>query len=202
MVSKQRSWGGVGIAILVWGGLFALGPVLQAEEGKSTAQASSAASNQVEVASFAQVQDWVAKQRGKVVIVDYWSSWCVPCLKELPELVHLQQEISKNPALAGKVVFATVDVDFAGTAGEKPEDHRETVVGILQKNKVVARNFISSDPDTVVFDKLRVASVPTLHVFDKNGKLQQKFDNESETFGKDGFSILKHVRPLVLELVK
>jgi thiol-disulfide isomerase/thioredoxin len=157
---------------------------------------SSPPSIQIEIASFKQIQDAIAKHKGKVVVVDYWSSYCSPCIKELPELVQLHKE------MGDKIVCVTVDVDFAGVEGEKPEEHQENVVGILTRNQVSVKNFISSDADTAVFEKLRVASVPVLHVFAPSGQLHQRFDNENGTFGKEGFSILKHVKPVVLELLK
>jgi thiol-disulfide isomerase/thioredoxin len=150
----------------------------------------------LEIASFAQIQEAVAKHKGKVVVVDYWSSWCSPCLKELPEFVQLHKE------LGDKIVCITVDVDFAGAEDEKPQQHHDNVLGILTKNQATMRNFISSDPDLTVFDKLRVASVPALHVFDPAGKLHQRFDNENGTFGDEGFSVLKHVKPVVAALLK
>lgn len=160
------------------------------------AKKSAAPTTTVEVASFAQIQDVIAKNKGKVVVVDYWSSWCVPCVKELPEFVQLHKE------LGDKIICITVDVDFAGIEGEKPEDHRANVLGILTKNKVVMKNFISSDPDMTVYDKLRIASVPAMHVFDKAGKLHKRFDNESGAYGEEGYSVLKHVKPVVAELLK
>jgi thiol-disulfide isomerase/thioredoxin len=150
----------------------------------------------VEIASFDQIQKAIAKYQGKVVVVDYWSTWCPPCVKELPELVQLHKE------LGDKIVCLTVDVDFAGVDGEKPEQHQENVLGVLTKHQAVMRNFISSDPDLAVFEKLKVGSVPALHVFDRTGKLHKRFDNENEAFGNDGFSIIKHVKPVVLELLK
>ncbi len=165
-------------------------------EKKSAGKKPTPPAVQVEVASFAQIQNAIAKHQGKVVVVDYWSSWCAPCLKELPEMVQLHKD------LGDKIVCLTVDVDFAGIEGEKPEQHRENVLGILTKNQATMRNFISSDPDLAVFDKLRVASVPALHVFDRAGKLHQRFDNENGAFGDAGFSIIKHVKPVVLELLK
>jgi thiol-disulfide isomerase/thioredoxin len=163
------------------------------EDAKPTKPA--AATVQVEVASFAEIQKVVAKHQGKVVVVDYWSSWCAPCLKELPEFVQLHKE------LGNKIVCLTVDVDFAGAEGEKPEQHRDNVLGILTKNQATMRNFIVSDPDIAVFEKLRVGSVPVLHVFDRTGKLHQRFDNETGAFAKEGFSVIKHVKPVVLELL-
>jgi hypothetical protein len=53
-----------------------------------------------------------------------------------------------------------------------------------------------------VFEKLKVGSVPVLHVFDREGKLNKSFDNEKGNYGNDGYSILKHVQPVVMELLK
>ena len=38
---------------------------------------------------FAQV---VAKQKGKVVLVNFWATWCVPCRQEFPDLVRLEKD--------------------------------------------------------------------------------------------------------------
>src|SRR5687768_1173751 len=54
-------------------------------DSTASGKKSTPAEVKVEVASFAQVQSEVAKHKGKVVVVDYWSSWCPPCVKELPE---------------------------------------------------------------------------------------------------------------------
>lgn len=167
-----------------------------AEDKKAAPAVASSGGVAVEIASWDQIQQAIARNQGKVVVVDYWSSWCVPCVKELPELVQLSKQFGQ------RIVCITVDVDFAGTAGEKPEDHRENVLGILQKNQVAMKNFIASEPDTVIFDKLRVASVPALHVIDQTGKIHKRFDNEDGAFGDHGFSILKDVRPVVVQLLK
>ena len=33
-------------------------------------------------------------QRGKVVVLNLWATWCAPCLREIPDLVHLEQELA------------------------------------------------------------------------------------------------------------
>lgn len=43
--------------------------------------------------------------RGTVVVIDFWASWCEPCMRELPELDRLQREF------AGKVVVLPVSID-------------------------------------------------------------------------------------------
>ena len=37
--------------------------------------------------------------RGKWVVVNYWATWCPPCLEEIPELVHFHEEHKDNKAV-------------------------------------------------------------------------------------------------------
>lgn len=49
----------------------------------------------------------IANQTGKVVFVNFWATWCPPCIAELPSIDKLYQQFRNNEA----VVFAIVDVD-------------------------------------------------------------------------------------------
>src|SRR5690606_18724080 len=48
-----------------------------------------------------------ANQSGKVVFINFWATWCPPCIAEMPSIKKLYQQFKDNEA----VVFLLVDVD-------------------------------------------------------------------------------------------
>ncbi len=61
----------------------------------------------------------VGSFRGRVLLVNFWATWCGPCLRELPELVHLSRDV--GPERLAVVGVAVHDPDSAGV-GSTVED--------------------------------------------------------------------------------
>ncbi len=99
--------------------------------------------------------------RGKVVLVDFWASWCPPCRKTLPQLGHLRV---RNPALA--VLAISVDED-RGKALDflRP---RDTAMVFLHDSKRSA----AADYD--------LGGMPSLYLVDKKGALRFRHDGYTE----------------------
>jgi len=48
----------------------------------------------------------LADYRGRLVLLNFWGSWCAPCLREIPELIRVQRELEK---IGGTIIGPAVD---------------------------------------------------------------------------------------------
>jgi hypothetical protein len=114
-------------------------------------------------------------------------------LAELPALVQLHQQ---NPET---VVAMTMNVDFDGS--DSPENLREEVTKKLQSLQANFLTVISSDSNETLYEKLKLAAVPAVLVYDQTGQLRKRFDNDAQEYGADGFTYEEHIAPLVKALL-
>ena len=91
--------------------------------------------------------------RGKVVLVNFWATWCQPCRKEMPDLDALYQRFKDQ----GGVILGISDED----AGK--------VKQLLAERSVAYP--ILLDPGRKVNDLFRIDGIPKSFLYDRNGKL-------------------------------
>lgn len=145
------------------------------ETSATTVAASDTHSADKEVAlqlkNFDELQQLIAAKKGKIVVVDVWSTYCEPCMKEFPGLVDLHKKHGPE-----KVACISVCANFAGLG--KPEDEIAEPLQFLKDQGATFDNVLSTDPDTKLYERLKIASVPTIFVYDRDGKLVKTFDGE------------------------
>jgi peroxiredoxin len=97
---------------------------------------------------------WTLKeQRGKVVVLNFWATWCPPCRKEMPDLESLYQQFKEQ----GLVILAISD-----------EDARKVRPFIAQQKVTYP---ILLDPGRKVNELFQIEGIPKTFVYDRNGKL-------------------------------
>ena len=100
----------------------------------------------------------LSELRGQVVVLNFWATWCAPCVEEMPSLVQLQQRF-KNKGLT--VVGISIDVD--GNAYHK----------FLKDYKV---DFLTvRDPDQKTSNLYGSFKWPETYIIDRNGIVRRKF---------------------------
>lgn len=90
----------------------------------------------------------LAQLRGQVVVLNFWASWCAPCLQELPSLNAMQRELPEV-----HVVGVSIDDDttaYAGFISRHPSAF-VTVQDAAQKSNALYGTF--RPPETYVIDK-------------------------------------------------
>ncbi len=115
----------------------------------------------------------IAANKGKVVVVDCWATWCVPCRKAFPETVKL----SKAYADKGVVVMSlSFDEPVKGQVPDKVKE-------FLVKQDAQFENMLSSldisEDGAEAFD-IAEGSLPHFKLYGKDGKLFQKFGSGKE----------------------
>jgi thiol-disulfide isomerase/thioredoxin len=138
----------------------------------------------VQVVKYDGLSALFRQQRGKVVVVDFWADFCIPCKREFPKLVALHNQHAK----AG-LVAVSVSLDDLGEDGAK-----DKVLKFLQKQQATLTNVILDEKPEVWQAKLKIDGPPLVMVFNRKGELEQKFVDKDVDYAAIG--------KLVAELLK
>jgi peroxiredoxin len=94
--------------------------------------------------------------RDKILIVNFWATWCPPCLEEMPTLIDFQKQYSAN------------GVQVIGVA----VDNLEQVKSFIADHGINFPVMIGSDDAIALAQQMgnRIAVLPYTAIFDKNGK--------------------------------
>ena len=107
----------------------------------------------------------VAKHRGQVVLLDFWATWCGPCLELFPHTSELQRRFGDR----GLTVI-TVSLD--------DPDNEPAVRKFLAGSKATAENYLSPygvGPAAFEAFGIEDGALPHVRVYDRQGKLRRTF---------------------------
>ena len=109
----------------------------------------------IEIFSIKDIYDnetTISNSENKILLFNFWATWCAPCIKEIPELIELKERF-KNSL---EVYFVSVDFNV-----------KKTVPKFLKKNKL--ENLpIFNDEKLKISNKFGVKVMPTTVIINKN----------------------------------
>ncbi|MGV3685029.1 MAG: TlpA family protein disulfide reductase [Daejeonella sp.] len=113
----------------------------------------------------------LSELKGKVVFINFWATWCPPCIAEMPSINKLNQKFKDK----SNVVFLMVDMDADMKKSQK----------FMQKNEYDLNVYA---PASQISPAYFAGALPTTLVFDKSGKLVFKHEGGADygnaEFGK------------------
>ena len=107
------------------------------------------------------------QHRGQVVLVDFWATWCEPCLKLFPHTADLQRRL-RGRGLA--VITVSLDDPADGQSVRK----------FLDQGGAVTENFLSSygvGPEAMTAFGIADGALPHVRIYDAEGKLRRTFSS-------------------------
>ncbi len=116
------------------------------------------------------------KWKGRVVLLNLWATWCLPCRKEMPDLAELQK---KYGGADFEVVAISVDRKGAEAAGR-----------FLVETKATDLN-LYIDQSTKVLGKVRAVGLPTTILIDRKGKEVGRLLGPATWSGADAVRLIK-----------
>jgi thiol-disulfide isomerase/thioredoxin len=115
------------------------------------------------ISTIEEMQQIKDTNKDKVMLINFWATWCKPCVKEFPELVKLYNNYKDK---GFELIFISVDV---------PEDIESKVIPFLKKQGV---DFVSyynkfDKPEELInyIDKNWEGAIPSTYIYDKEGNL-------------------------------
>ena len=146
------------------------------------------------IVSYDEILERIAANRGKVVVMDAWSTSCQPCIKEFHNLVELHKKYGPD-----KLACMSLSFDYEGLG--KPEEQVDTVLGFLRSQGATFENLMSNEESDALYRKFKLAAIPAVFVYDRTGELRKRFDNQKAMSPAEQFTY-EQVGQLVAELLK
>jgi thiol-disulfide isomerase/thioredoxin len=122
----------------------------------------------------------IAGYKGKVLLVNFWATWCPPCVKEMPSMQRLQDKMAGKP-------FETLAVNMG--------EGKEEITSFLQKHPVMKENPLTFpillDSDSAILKSWKIFAFPTTFLINKNGEIKYGLFGGLEWDGPEAVEIVE-----------
>lgn len=116
----------------------------------------------------------LAGYKGKVVLVNFWTTWCPPCREEMPSMQRLKEKMAGRP-------FVMLGVN----SGES-SDELDVFLTFVKVDFTLLL-----DPDSAVTKRWKVFGLPTSFLVDRQGKVRYSLTGSTEWDGKEATALIE-----------
>ncbi len=110
------------------------------------------------IGEITSLEELIRANTGKVIYVDFWASWCAPCIKEIPYSKQLQKDLaSKN------IVYVYLSSDRTDKLWQKALQKHELIEGLNYR--------IDNAGYSTKMQELNIPSIPRYMIYDTKGQL-------------------------------
>lgn len=124
----------------------------------------------VKVIKLKELQNILNQKSDSVLVVNFWATWCKPCVKEIPDFVKLQAELANTKT---KFVFVNVD---------KAEDANTVVAKFVKKKKIQGTVLLLDDQNAnywmPAIDRHWGGSIPATLIYNQGNKKRKFFEGQ------------------------
>jgi len=108
-----------------------------------------------------ELNDIIKSRKGKVLLINIWATWCIPCKEEFPDLIKISEKYGKQIELIG------ISIDY-------PDEVDTKIIPFLNKLKPNFINYVNVENDTEKFiNNLNPnwsGAIPASFFYDLDGK--------------------------------
>jgi thiol-disulfide isomerase/thioredoxin len=115
--------------------------------------------------------------KGKVVLLNFWATWCAPCIREMPSLDLLQEELGGT-----SFDVVAVSIDRAGFAK----------IGPFLERLRVTRLRIYLDRASKLYRRFGVRAMPTTFLIDHKGRVRGYLEGAAEWNSKEARALIRY----------
>jgi thiol-disulfide isomerase/thioredoxin len=152
---------------------FVLGLCMIAQPVLISQQRSGTRGTRIEDLRESTLKDLVTHRKGKILILNFWATWCVPCVEEFPDLSRIADRYT---AKGVEVVAVSIDT---------PEDLKTKVIPFVQGQSARIRYFLNAfEKDEQLIDAVSKdwsGAIPTTVLYNSTGQ-QSKFLVGKQTY--------------------
>lgn len=106
------------------------------------------------------VKSLIENRDGRPLFINFWATWCIPCVEEFPDIVKLANQYK--------------DVDFVGVSLDHPDEIKSKIQPFLKKMKAPFANYVAKfKDDQVLIDMINKnwnGAIPATAFYNSKGK--------------------------------